>query len=318
MLRCAVLDDYQQVAMAMADWGPLAGVVEVDAVRPHLEGDALVERIHDCAVVVAMRERTPLSADLFARLPRLRLVVTTGMANSSIDLPAAAAHGVTVCGTPSLSEPPAELTWALLLGLARRLAPENAAFHDAGPWQSTVGRDLAGGTLGLLGLGKIGSRVATVARAFGMQVTAWSPNLTAERCAEVGVALAPSKLDLLRESDFVSIHLRLGDRSRGLLGEAELAAMKPTAYLVNTSRAAIIDQDALIGALRDRVIAGAGLDVFEEEPVPADHPLRALPNVLATPHLGYVTERNYGEAYFPHVVEDIKAFLDGSPVRQLG
>lgn len=317
MLRCAVLDDYQQVAMTMADWGPLAGTVEVDAVRPHLEGDALVERIRDCEIVVVMRERTPLPAEVLERLPRLRLVVTTGMANASIDTEAAAAHGVAVCGTPSRSEPPAELTWALLLGLARRVAPENAAFHAGGRWQSTIGQDLAGRTLGLLGLGKIGGRVAAVGLAFGMQVTAWSPHLTAERCAEVGAALAPSKLDLLRTSDFVSIHLRLGDRSRGLIGAAELAAMKPTAFLVNTSRAPIVEREALVQALRDRSIAGAGLDVFEEEPVPADDPLRALPNVLATPHLGYVTERNYGEAYFPHVVEDIKAFLDGDPVRRL-
>jgi phosphoglycerate dehydrogenase-like enzyme len=311
------LDDYQRVALSMADWSSVSDEVEVDVFNQHLGEDELAARIADCAVVVAMRERTPLTAALLERLPQLQLIVTTGMANASIDTDAAASRGVVVCGTPSRSEPPAELTWALLLGLARQVSPEDAAFHGGGAWQSTVGQDLCGRRLGLLGLGKIGSRVAAVGLAFGMDVVAWSANLTAERCAEVGVTLAPSKLDLLRTSDFVSIHLRLGDRTRGLVGAQELAAMKPTAYLVNTSRAGIVDQQALRDALRDNVIAGAGLDVFEEEPVPADDEFRTLPTLLATPHLGYVTRRNYGEAYFPHVVEDIRAFLDGAPVRRL-
>jgi phosphoglycerate dehydrogenase-like enzyme len=316
-VRCAVLDDYQGVALSMADWSSVLDQVEVDVLSEHLREDELVARIAGCAILVVMRERTPLPAGLLARLPELRLIVTTGMANASIDTKEAASRGIVVCGTPSRSEPPAELTWALLLGLARQVAPENAAFHEGGPWQSSVGQDLCGRRLGLLGLGKIGSRVSAVGLAFGMDVVAWSANLTAERCAERGVTLAPSKLELLRTSDFVSIHLRLGERSRGLIGAQELAAMKPTAYLVNTSRAGIIDQDDLREALRHNVIAGAGLDVFEDEPVPLEDELRRLPNVLATPHLGYVTRRNYDEAYFPHVIEDIRAFLDGTPVRQL-
>ena len=317
-MRCAVLDDFQSVALRMADWSPVADRVEVFSVTEHLDEDDLVARIEGCEVVVVMRERTPFPAGLLERLPRLRLLVTTGPANSSIDLAAAAAHGVVVCGTPSASEPPAELTWALLLGLARHVVPENAAFRSNGRWQSTVGTDLFGRRLGLLGLGRIGSRVATVGLAFGMDVVAWSPNLTEERCAEVGVTRAASKLALLGTCDFVSIHLRLGERSRGLVGREELAAMKPTAYLVNTSRPAIVDQGALLEALRDKAIAGAGLDVFPVEPPVAGDPLRSLPNVLATPHLGYVTRRNYEEHYFPYVVDDIRRFLDGAPVRTLG
>lgn len=318
-LRCAVLDDYQDVALSMADWTPLAGEVEVSPLRRHLDDpDELVAAIADCQIVVAMRERTPFGADLLARLPELRLLVTTGMRNASIDLAAAAAHGVTVCGTAGASEPTVELTWALVLGLARHVVTENTALRDGGPWQSTVGVDLAGRRLGVLGLGRIGSRVARVGSAFGMDVMAWSPNLTAERAAAEGVTLAPSMAELLATSDVVSIHLVLGERTRGLLGAGELALMKPTAYLVNTSRAAIVDTDALVAALRDGRIAGAGLDVFDTEPLPACHPLRSLPTVLATPHLGYVSERNYRENYFPQVVEDIAAYLAGSPIRTLG
>jgi len=316
-LRCAVLDDYQGVALTLADWTPLAGRVEVRVLREYLaDRDELVAALADCEIVVAMRERTPFGADLLRRLPRLRLLVTTGMRNASIDLAAAAAAGVAVCGTASASTPPVELTWALILGLARQLTVENAAFHSGGPWQSTVGRDLHGRTLGLLGLGKIGSQVARVATAFGMHVLAWSEHLTAERAAAGGADLAEGLDDLLRRSDFVSIHLVLSERTRGLLGEPQLRAMKPEAYLVNTSRAGIVEPAALLRALREDWIAGAGLDVFETEPVPADDPLRSLPNVLATPHLGYVTEQNY-HTHYTHAVEDIAAFLDGSPVRVL-
>ncbi|HEX5497001.1 MAG TPA: D-2-hydroxyacid dehydrogenase family protein [Mycobacteriales bacterium] len=317
-LRCAVLDDYQGVALSMADWTPLAGEVEVSALRRHLDDpDELVAAIANCQIVVAMRERTPFGADLFARLPELRLLVTTGMRNASIDLAAAAVHGVTVCGTAGAFEPTVELTWALVLGLARHLVTESTAFRDGG-WQSTVGVDLAGRRLGVLGLGRIGGRVAQVGSAFGMDVVAWSTNLTAERAAAEGVTLAPSMAELLATSDVVSIHLVLGERTRGLLGAGELALMKPTAYLVNTSRAAIVDTDALVEALRAGRIAGAGLDVFDVEPLPAGHPLRSLPTVLATPHLGYVSERNYRVHYFPQVVEDITAYLAGTPVRALG
>lgn len=317
-LRCAVLDDYQDIALSMADWSLLAGAVDVRTLRRPLGSeDEVVAAIGDCEIVVAMRERTPFPASLLARLPRLRLLVTSGMRNAAIDLTAAARHGVTVCGTAGNTEPPVELTWALILGLARNLVTESTAMRTDGPWQTTLGTDLHGRTLGLLGLGRIGARVARIGQAFGMNVTAWSRNLTAERATEAGVRLATSKEELLETADFVSVHLVLGDRTRGLLGAEELRRMRPTAYLVNTSRAAIVEQSALLRALREHWIAGAGLDVFDQEPLPAGHPLRTLPNVLALPHLGYVTRRNY-EGYFQQAVEDITAFLAGSPVRELG
>ncbi|KQP88268.1 D-2-hydroxyacid dehydrogenase family protein [Methylobacterium sp. Leaf117] len=317
MLTCAILDDYQGVGPTMADWSGLLDRVKLRDLDATFEiRDALVDAIQDCEIVVLMRERTPFPADLFARLPRLKLLVTSGMRNAAIDLAAARAHGVTVCGTASHPEPPVELTWALILGLARHLVPEVQALRSGGPWQSSVGRDLAGRRLGLLGLGKTGARVARIGQAFGMRVSAWSQNLTADRAAAEGVALAPSLEALLEDSDVVSIHLVLGDRTRGLVDAAALSRMRPDAYLINTSRAAIVDEAALIAALRENRIAGAGLDVFETEPLPPDSLWRRLPNVLATPHLGYVTERNY-RTYFPEIVEDISAYLDGAPIRVL-
>ncbi|MEU9995436.1 D-2-hydroxyacid dehydrogenase family protein [Streptomyces sp. NPDC050848] len=315
--RCAVLDDYQGVALSSADWSPLADRVDVRVLREHLtDRDALVAAVEDCEILVVMRERTPLDAELLTRLPRLRLVVTSGMRNASIDLAAAAALGITVCGTASSSEPPAELTWALILGLARHVPAEARAVREGGPWQSTVGTDLSGRTLGLVGLGKIGGRVARVGLAFGMEVVAWSPNLTDERAAEHGVARAAQKRELLERSDFVSLHMVLSERTRNLIGETELRAMRPSSYLINTSRAGLVDEPALLDALREGRIAGAGLDVFPTEPLPADDPLRSLPNVLALPHLGYVTRGNY-DRYFGQAVEDIEAFLAGAPVRTL-
>ncbi|MFB7372631.1 D-2-hydroxyacid dehydrogenase family protein [Streptomyces sp. NPDC056222] len=316
--RCAVLDDYQGVALSSADWTPLADRVDVRVLSEHLtDRDSLVAAIEDCEIVVVMRERTPLDAELLKRLPRLRLIVTSGMRNASIDLNAAAGLGITVCGTASSSEPPAELTWALILGLARQVRTEAQALREGGPWQSTVGMDLAGRTLGLVGLGKIGGRVARIGLAFGMDVHAWSPNLTRERAAEHGVTLAADKRELMERSDIVSLHMVLSDRTRGLVGAAELDAMRPSAYLVNTSRAGLVDGEALLRALREGRIAGAGLDVFATEPLTADDPLRTLPNVLALPHLGYVTEGNYAR-YFGQAVEDIEAYLAGEPVRVLG
>jgi phosphoglycerate dehydrogenase-like enzyme len=313
-----VLDDYQNVALSLAGWDRLAGRVEVTVFREHLaDEDAVAHALADFDIVVIMRERTPFPAALIARLPKLRLLITSGMRNASVDLAAAASAGVVVCGTASRSEPPAELTWALILGLARHVAVENAAFHAGGPWQSTVGLDLEGSTLGLVGLGKIGTRVATVAKAFGMNVLAWSQNLTLDRAEAAGVGLAASLPELLAASDVVSVHVVLSDRTRGLLDATALAHMRPHAYLVNTSRAAVVDREALVNALRDGRIAGAGLDVFEVEPLPADDPLRALPNVLATPHVGYVTRRNY-EIYFQGAVEDIEAYLAGEPIRVIG
>ncbi|WCD90318.1 Hydroxypyruvate reductase [Streptomyces xanthophaeus] len=316
-LRCALLDDYQGAAATHADWSPLAGRVEVVGFPDHLgDEDALAARLADFDIVVTLRERVAFPASLLDRLPRLRLLVASGMRNSVIDYEAAARGGVTVCGTGSSSTPPVELTWALLLGLARGLVTENEALRGRGPWQSTVGADLYGSRLGLLGLGKIGSRVAQIGLAFGMEVTAWSPNLTAQRAADVGVARAASKEELLAGSDFVSLHLVLGERTRGIIGAAELALMRPTAYLVNTSRSALVDQQALLEALHRGSIAGAATDVFDVEPLPQDHPLRTVPRLLATPHLGYVTRGNYA-TYYGEAVEDIRAFLDGSPVRVL-
>ncbi|KUO02463.1 D-2-hydroxyacid dehydrogenase family protein [Streptomyces caeruleatus] len=316
-LRCAVLDDFQDVATRVADWSPLADDVEVVPFTTHFpDEDTLAEALADFDIVVTLRERVPFHASLIARLPRLKLLIASGMRNTVIDYAAAEAHGVTVCGTASTSTPPVELTWALLLGLARGLVEESSALRSGGPWQQTVGADLHGRRLGLLGLGKIGSRVARVGLAFGMHVTAWSQNLTKEYADEVGVHLAASKEELLADSDFVSIHLALSDRTRGLLGPAEIALLKPTAYLINTSRAAIVDQDALLGVLRQGRIAGAGVDVFDVEPLPADHPMRTAPRLLATPHLGYVSQANYA-TYYGQAVEDIQAYLAGSPVRRL-
>jgi len=315
--RCAVLDDFQNVATVFADWSTLGDRVEVVSFTEHFTGeDDLAAALADFDCVVTLRERVPFPATLLDRLPRLKLLIASGMRNSVIDYVAAKANDVTVCGTQSSSTPPLELTWALLLGLARGIVQENNALREGGPWQSTVGADLDGRTLGLLGLGKIGSRVAQVGRAFGMDVTAWSQNLTKERAEEVGVRLAPSKEELLANSDFVSVHLALSNRTRGLVGAAELALLKPTAYLVNTSRAAIVDQDALLAALCEGRIAGAGIDVFDVEPLPATHPVRTAPRLLATPHLGYVSRANY-ERYYGQAVEDIQAYLDGDPVRVL-
>ncbi|SED57713.1 Phosphoglycerate dehydrogenase [Streptomyces sp. 3213] len=316
-LRCVVLDDFQNVATELADWSVVEDAVEVVSLREHLDGEGqLAAALATADIVVTLRERVPFPASLFARLPRLKLLIASGMRNTVIDYAAAEAHGVTVCGTASSSAPPVELTWALLLGLARGIVEESNSLRAGGPWQQTVGADLHGRTLGLLGLGKIGSRVATIGLAFGMRVTAWSEHLTKERTDEVGVQLAASKEELLGESDFVSVHLALGDRSRGLLGPAELALLKPTAYVINTSRAAIVDQDALLASLHEGRIAGAGIDVFDIEPLPADHPMRTAPRLLATPHVGYVSHANY-TTYYGQAVENIRAYLAGAPVRQL-
>jgi phosphoglycerate dehydrogenase-like enzyme len=316
-LRCAILDDYQNVALVMADWSTIIDRVEVKAFHQHFtREDDLVDAIRDYQVVILMRERTPFPATLLARLPQLKLLITTGMRNASIDILSAASQGIVVCGTASASEPPVELTWALILGLARNLVQENNALRSNGPWQSTVGTDLKGQRLGLLGLGKIGSRVASVGIAFGMEVVAWSQNLTSERADQLGVQLSTSKEALLESSDYVSIHLVLGNRTRGLIGAPELRRMRSSAFLINTSRAQIVDQAALVEALRNRWIAGAGLDIFEIEPLAEDDAFRSLPNVLATPHLGYVTQANY-KTYFREAVEDIEAFLAGSPIRKL-
>ena len=318
-MRIAVLDDYQGVALSSADWSPVTDhpttPCTVEVFRDHVSDTAtLVERLEPFDAVVVMRERTPLPREVLTRLPRLRLVVTTGRRNPSIDIEAAAETGITVCGTDSLSSGPAELTWALVLGLARHVVTEATAVGEGG-WQTTVGRDLAGHTLGLLGLGRIGTQVAAVGRAFGMDVLAWSRRLTPERAAEAGARAAPLD-EVLSTSDVVSIHLVLAEGTRGLIGEREIGLMRPDALLVNTSRGPIVDERALLAALDRGHLGGVGLDVFDEEPLPAGHPLRRAPRTLLTPHLGYVTRDVYA-TFFRGVVEDVTAYLDGAPVRTL-
>ncbi len=316
-IRCAILDDYQNVALSFADWSTLEDRIETHVFSEHIADEkALVAALSDAQIIVIMRERTPFTASLFSHLPKLKLLITSGMRNASIDMASAQAHGVTVCGTGSGGSAPVEITWALILGLARHLVAENNALRQNGPWQSTVGFGLSGKRLGLIGLGKIGQKIAVIAQAFGMHVVAWSQNLTAERAAAYGVDFAASKEALLATSDVVSIHLVLSERTRGLLDAADLALMKHSALLINTSRAAIVDQPALIAALEANKIGAAGLDVFDIEPLPANHPFRTLPNVLATPHLGYVADGNY-RTYFTETVEDIEAWLAGKPVRVL-
>jgi phosphoglycerate dehydrogenase-like enzyme len=315
-VRIAVLDDYQGVAHDAAPWSSLGGGATVEAVREHIAGDdALAARLAGVGVVVAMRERTPFTAARLAALPDLRLLVTTGMANPSIDLAAARERGITVCGTGSLPGTTAELAWGLILALTRHIAAEDRAMR-AGRWQHTIGPELAGRTLGLLGLGRLGRRMAAVGRAFAMPVIAWSQNLSAGDAAAAG-AEAVGKDELFDRADVLSIHTRLSERTRGLVGAAELARMKRGAVLVNTSRGPIVDEAALLAALRDGTLAGAALDVYDQEPLPPAHPLRSAPNTVLTPHLGYVTTGTY-EIFFRDAVEDIAAFLGGAPVRVLG
>jgi phosphoglycerate dehydrogenase-like enzyme len=310
MSRIAVLDDYQDVARSIVTW-PESTIV-VSFTDHAADENQLVTRLQGFDIVVAMRERTAFPRSVLERLPDLRLLVTTGPRNAAIDVAAARELGVVVCGTWGIVSNTVELTWALIFAVARRLPDEVAAVRSGG-WQQSVGVDINGKTLGLLGVGNIGSQVARIGNAFGMRVIAWSPNLTDERAGRVG-AQRVSKDELLRRADVVSIHLVLSDRTRNLIGKAELALMKPTAFLVNTSRGPIVDDEALINALEHGGIAGAGLDVYETEPLPAAHPYRSLTNVVATPHIGYVTYDCY-RTFYDQIVEDIAAFLDGKPVR---
>jgi phosphoglycerate dehydrogenase-like enzyme len=315
-LRCAILDDYQNVALKLADWSTVAPDLDLTVFNtPFPDQQRVIEALRDAEIVCLMRERTPFPRAVIEALPNLKLIVTTGMRNAAIDVAAAQDRGVAVCGTGTAHHPTAELAFGLMLDLARKISFEDAQLKKGVPWQTTMGADLIGKTLGLLGLGKLGSRVARYAQAFEMSVVAWSQNLTEDRCREAGVCYA-GKEQLLRQSDFVSIHLVLSPRTRGLIGAAELALMKPTAFLINTSRGPIVDEKALIDALANRRIAGAGIDVYHVEPLPADYPLRRLPNTVLTPHLGYVTEDNYRLLY-RETVEDIRAWLDGGPVRLL-
>ena len=313
-MRIALLDDYQHVALNMADWTVLDE--EIVAFSDHLDDESeLAARLAGFDAVVAMRERTPFRETLLRQLPDLKLLVTTGMRNASIDVDAAIRHGVVVCGTHGEPHPTAELTCGLILALLRHIPREDAATRT-GAWQTSLGSGLAGKTLGLMGLGRLGSRVAAVGLAFGMRVIAWSQNLDDSRAAEVGVERV-SKEALLAESDVLSVHLVLSDRTRGLIDADALAHMKPNAVLINTSRGPIVDEAALVEALRGGVIAGAGLDVFDTEPLPTSHPLRSLPNTVITPHLGYVTRETYA-IFYADAIEAIAAFRSGAPIRVLG
>src|SRR6202051_523729 len=307
--RIAVLDDYQEVALSLAGWSVLDGRATVTVFNDHLAGpDAVVERLQPFDIVCVMRERTPMTRTIIERLPRLRLIASTGPRNAAIDLNAAEERGVQVVHTGYTSAPTIELTWALILGSARNLVAENAELRGGG-WQQSVGDDMAGRTLGVLGLGNVGGAVARIGNAFGMKVIAWSHNLTTGRAAEVDATLV-SRDELFQEADVVTIHLVLSGRTRGLVGAAELALMKPTARLVNTPRGPIGVEAALVAALKAKTIAGAAIDVFDQEPLPLDHPLRALPNLLATPHIGYVSRGLYARLY-QDTVANICRWLHG-------
>jgi len=305
MKKIAVLDDYQQAAKRFADWSAVESRAELTVFTDHIANEqALIERLRPFAVLCIMRERTPLNRGVLLALPNLKLIVSSGMRNASLDTKACEELGIEVAMTRYVESGAPELTWALLMALARNVVPENHNMRSGG-WQTTVGADLKGKTIGIVGLGRVGSKIAAYAKAFDMKVIAWSENLTAERAAETGAVLV-SKESLFRWSDFVTLHLVLSDRSRGIIGAKELELMKPTAYLINTSRGPLIDEAALIDTLANRRIAGAALDVYDTEPLPADHPLRSLDNVLATPHIGYVTEETYKEFYG----DTVKAILD--------
>jgi phosphoglycerate dehydrogenase-like enzyme len=314
MLRCVALDDYQDVARKFGAWDRLKDRVTLRSVTdyiPHRDGIAAALKGAD--IVIAMRERTPFDRALLEKLPDLKLLITTGLRNASIDVKAAAERNIPVCGTESSAVATAELTWGLIFSLLRHIPDESQNFRQ-GRWQQTVGREVFGRRLGVIGLGKLGSRVAKAGLAFGMKVSAWSQNLTRERCAEAGVEHAGSLDALLQASDIVTIHLVLSDRTRGLIGLRQLRLMKPDALLINTSRGPIVDEKALVATLTAGGIAGAGLDVFDREPLPSDHAFRNLPNVVATPHLGYVTEEAY-RLFYGQSVENIEAWLAGKPVR---
>ena len=307
-MKVAILDDYQNVALKFADWSGVSKRAQIDVFNDHLaDPQLLVERLKPYEIVAVMRERTPLPRAIIERLPNLRMIASNAPRNASIDMAAAQARGITVTHSSYTSTPTVELTWALILGSARHITSEAAAVRR-GEWQHTVGEDLAGSTLGVLGLGSIGTRVATVAQAFGMNVIAWSQNLTDEKAAAGGAKLV-SKEELFRQADVLSIHLVLSERTRHLVGAAELALMKPSARLVNTSRGPIVVEAALIDALNSRKIAGAALDVYDIEPLPADHPFRKLGRLLATPHIGYVSRGLY-ERFYRDMAASIAAWLE--------
>ncbi|WP_338831093.1 D-2-hydroxyacid dehydrogenase family protein [Bradyrhizobium sp. 27S5] len=317
-LRCAILDDYFDIALSVADWPAIKDRVDVTVFdKPFTSEADAAAKLKDFEIVCAMRERTAFPRSLLDALPKLKLLITSGMRNAAIDMEAAKDRKVVLCGTQYSHDPTAPLTMGLILELTRGIGRENARMHAGEPWQTFAGTEIEGKTLGVIGLGKLGSKVAGMAMAFGMNVIAWSPNLTPEKCKEAGVGYA-SKDELFATADIITIHVVLSPRSRGLVGAADLARMKPSAYLVNTARGPIVDEDALLVALREKKIAGAGIDVFSVEPLPSDHPLRKLDNVVITPHLGYATRESL-QMHYQQMVECIDAFTTGAePPRRLG
>jgi phosphoglycerate dehydrogenase-like enzyme len=315
-LRCAILDDYFNIALEVADWSAIADRVDVTVFdQPFASPEAVVSALKDFEIICAMRERTAFPRAVLEALPKLKLLITSGMRNAAIDSEAAKERGVVLCGTQWSQDPTAPLTMGLILELTRGIGRENARMHAGEPWQKFCGIEIEGKTLGVVGLGKLGAKMAGLAKAFDMKVIAWSPNLTPERCKEVGVGYA-TKEELFATADVVTVHVVLSQRSRGLVGREDLARMKPTAYLVNTSRGPIVDEAALLDTLQQRKIAGAGVDVFSVEPLPVDHPFRKLDNMVVTPHLGYVS-RDAFRAHYGQMVDGIGAWLKGEPLRRL-
>ena len=315
-LRCAILDDYYDTALTLADWVRLGDRVDVTAfTHPFASEQDAASALGNFEIICAMRERTAFPRSLLAALPKLKLLITSGMRNAAVDMEAAKERGVVICGTQYGRDPTAALTMALILELTRKVGRENARMHAGEPWQKLGGVEIEGKTLGVVGLGRLGSKIAGLAKAFGMNVIAWSPNLTAERCKEVGVGQA-TKEELFATADIITIHVVLSQRSRGLVGRDDLARMKQTAYLVNTSRGPLVDEAALLDILQQRKIAGAGIDVFSVEPLPVDHPFRKLDNLVLTPHLGYVTEESF-RSHYRQMVECIDAWFKGDPPRRI-
>jgi len=315
-LRCAILDDYYNLALTIADWSKITDRVDITVFnQPFASQEAAATALKDFEIICAMRERTAFPRSLFAALPKLKLLITSGMRNLAIDMEAAKDHKVVLCGTQWARDPTAPLTMGLILELTRKIGRENSRMHGGESWQKFVGIEIEGRTLGVVGLGKLGGKVSKLAQAFGMNVIAWSPNLTADRCKEVGVTYA-TKDELFSTADIVTVHVVLSPRSRGLVGREDLARMKPTAYLVNTARGPIVDEQALLETLQQRKIAGAGIDVFSVEPLPLDHPFRKLDNMVLTPHLGYATEESFRNHY-TQMVEGIDAWFKGESPRRL-
>ncbi|WP_407166435.1 D-2-hydroxyacid dehydrogenase family protein [Bradyrhizobium sp. ORS 111] len=309
-LSCAILDDYFDLALSVADWSRIKDRVDVTTFHKPFAGEAeTAAKLRDFDIICAMRERTPFPRSLIEALPKLKLLITSGMRNAAIDMDAVKDRNITLCGTQYNRDPTAALAMGLILELTRGIGRENARMHAGEAWQTFAGTEIEGKTLGIIGLGKLGSKVAAMAKPFGMNVIAWSPNLTPEKCKEVGVGYA-SKDELFATADIITIHVVLSPRSRGLVGAADLARMKPSAYLINTARGPIVDEDALLAALRGKKIAGAGIDVFAVEPLPSDHPLRKLDNVVITPHLGYATREGL-QTHYQQMVECIDAFTRG-------